>query len=67
MRDFLLKKETILCIESEEKRFFGKFASKEEKERYRKENPDINVLGKPKKKDDLWISKYLKYLDRNHS
>jgi hypothetical protein len=53
LRDFLLRRETILVVESEEKRFFGKFASKDEKQRFKEANPDINVLGTPKKKNDL--------------
>ena len=39
IRDFLITKEVLLVIESDNKRFFGKYASKDEKERWKKSNP----------------------------
>jgi tRNA G10 N-methylase Trm11 len=35
IREFLLKKETTLVIEAEGKRFFGKFANKDEKLKFK--------------------------------
>ncbi len=50
IRDYLLKKEVTLAIESEGKRFFGKFASKAEKEKYKEKNVGgANLFGKKNK------------------
>ena len=50
IRDFLLKKEVTLAIESDGKRFFGKFSSKQEKDKYREANKDgANLFGQKKK------------------
>ena len=47
IRDYLLQKEVTLAIESDGKRFFGKFASKVEKDKYREVNKDGgNLFGK---------------------
>ena len=44
IRDYLLQKEVTLAIESDGKRFFGKFASKAEKDKYREANKDGSGL-----------------------
>ena len=47
IRDYLLQKEVTLAIESDGKRFFGKYASKVEKDKYREANKDGgNLFGK---------------------
>ncbi len=46
IRNFLLSKEVTLAIESDGKRFFGKFASKAEKDRYKEANKDGGNLFK---------------------
>ena len=38
VREYLLAKEYILAIESDGKRFFGKFANREEKEKFKEAN-----------------------------
>ena len=56
IRNYLIGKEVVLVIESDEKRFFGKFGSKEEKEKWKAANPlnrDFFGKEKPPKKEEL--------------
>ena len=51
IRNFILAKEVTLVIESEGKRFFGKFAQNKEKEKWKAANKDPkNIFGAPIKK-----------------
>ena len=53
IREFLLQKEVTLAIESDGKRFFGKYASKVEKDKYREANKDGgNLFGKKNASDE---------------
>ncbi len=59
LRNFILNKDVTLVIESDGKRFFGKYAQKKEKEKWKLSNKDNkNIFGQPIKKvvpigDDL--------------
>ncbi len=51
IRNFILNKEVTLVIESEGKRFFGKFAQTKEKEKWKAANKDLkNIFGGPIKR-----------------
>lgn len=48
IREFLLAKDFVLVVEAERgKRFFGKFASKVEKDKWREEYKDSSILKGP--------------------
>jgi len=38
MREFLLNKEYVLVVESDNRRFFGKYAKKDEKDKWKEAN-----------------------------
>lgn len=58
IREFLLAKDTVLVVEAERgKRFFAKFASKVEKDKWREEYKDSSILKGPvEQRSDLWIN-----------
>ena len=59
IRNFILNKEVTLVIESDGKRFFGKYAQVKEKDKWKRANKEVkNVFGQPIKRvvpmsDDL--------------
>ena len=46
IRTYLVQKEYTLVVESDRKRFFGKFGSKDEKEKWKAENKEDTLFKK---------------------